>query len=72
MLPINPDTPPPPGPRYPFGDLQAGQSFDLPPGGSINGLRAAASRYGKRTGRRFTIRTLPGNIVRCWRLPDNA
>jgi hypothetical protein len=60
-----------PKPRYPFADMRPGQSFVLPPGASLNGCRAAASRYGKHHGQTFSIRTLPTRpvpVVRCWRV----
>lgn len=54
------------GRKYPFGDMQIGDSF------AVNGdirtrLVSAASRYGARNNKKFSIRK-DGDAFRCWRI----
>jgi hypothetical protein len=51
---------------YPFGQLEVGDSFPL--GNAIlENVRAAASYYGTRHGKKFTVRKTPAGS-RCWRV----
>jgi hypothetical protein len=62
---------------YPFGEMEIGQSFSVPLSGDVlpnsktveyNRVRAAASGYGKRSGKTFALRIdREANLLRCWR-----
>jgi hypothetical protein len=63
--------------KYPFAELQVGDSFAIPLAGIMrsNGdlavvrLGAAAVSYARRYGGKFTVRTdRENNSARCWRL----
>lgn len=85
MFKIEKDVPLPQGAgrgwrKYPFCDMEVGDSFLVPRDevklrsvGSNGRLGAAtiytaASQYGRRLGRRFTARKLPDGSVRVWRV----
>ena len=51
--------------RYPFGDMQPGESFMVAE--DQRNVASAASDYGKRHGRVFVTRKVPGG-TRCWRI----
>lgn len=53
--------------RYPFKDMQVGDSFLLPPGVKRTAVNVAALRYGRKHGMKFTIRKVPEGF-RCWRI----
>ena len=53
-------------PIYPLGDMEVGDSF-LVPGEKRSSLRSAIQMYGKRYGKRFSLRTVDGG-QRVWRL----
>jgi len=50
-------------PKYPFADMEVGQSFEIPANG-----RTAASVYGARTNKKFATRKMEDGTFRCWRL----
>lgn len=56
---------------YPFGDMEPGDSFFVPPGENAertkNNVRCAAKAFGRRKGWKFTVRK-DGEGVRVWRL----
>lgn len=64
--------------KYPFAELQVGDSFAVPLAGSImlgkgdvavGRISAAAVAYARRYGGKFTVRTdRENNVARCWRL----
>ena len=63
---------------YPFPDMEVGDSFAVPLSGdkhlkggdmTANRVGLAARRFGRLTGRKFTIRTVrEEGVVRCWRI----
>lgn len=52
--------------RYPFAQMEPGQSFVAPPSEN-KGVRSAAHSYGKRHGQTFTCRRQDDGAVRVWR-----
>lgn len=60
--------PPEPSRRntWPFSEMEVGDSF-LVPDESSQSARSCAVQFSKRTGRKFSIRTIDGEI-RCWRI----
>ena len=82
MIEIDKSTPMPPKtvgrPRkYPFGELQVGDSFTVPLVGimlrngdrAVGRLTAAAIAYSHKYGGKFTVRTdRENNVARCWRV----
>ena len=63
------------GRKYPFNELQAGESFFVPlTEGHQQYIRSLAWAYGKKHGVKFTCSTLTENGVRgmrVWRLPES-
>lgn len=63
--------PPATGSKYPFTEMEIGDSFFLPDNGddtnTMPRLRGAASAHAKKFGKRFATRAVEGGI-RCWRL----
>ncbi len=53
--------------KYPFPDMEIGDSFCVP-GDRRNTLSVAASLYGKRNGLKFTVSCQGDGRVRCWRV----
>ena len=54
--------------KYPFSEMQVGDSFFVPVGDATRAqVSNAASPWGKKHGRRFTVRTVDGGC-RCWRV----
>ena len=57
--------------RYPFGQMEVGDSFWLPIGQNEeqtkNNIRCAASAYGRRKNMRFSVRKSEGGL-RVWRV----
>lgn len=53
--------------KYPFGDMEVGDSFVLPKDIKRQTVSVAAMRYGRQTGKTFTIRKVPEGFC-CWRL----
>lgn len=53
--------------RYPFADMQVGDSFLVPEGVKRSNVSVAAKRYGDRHGAAFTVRKVPEGL-RCWRI----
>jgi hypothetical protein len=51
---------------YPFQFMQLGEWFRVP-AGLAEKMRRAASAAGKRTGKRFTVRTQRDGTAICWR-----
>ena len=52
--------------KYPWNELDVGQSFFVP-GVAANNFASQASRAGKTYGRRFVVRSMDGGI-RVWRV----
>lgn len=53
--------------KFPFKDMEVGDSFLIPAGVARSTAQTAAIRYGKPLGKRFTIRKTPEGD-RCWRV----
>ena len=63
--------------KYPFPDMEVGDSFAVPLSGektekyddrATSLLRGAALNYGRRTGMEFVVRTVrEEGVARCWR-----
>ena len=54
--------------RYPFNDMQVGDSFAVPEGIARTAVNIAAMRYGNKHGCKFTVRQMPDRTLRCWRI----
>lgn len=65
-LPIDKNVPLPR--RFPFADMQVGDSFAVPPDVKRPAVTVAAMRYGRKHGMKFTIRLTPDRSLRCWRV----
>ena len=66
MIKIDKDFPLPT--KYPFEQMEVGDSFALPPSASRENVAAATSRYGKNHKKIFTVRKSNDGTFRCWRL----
>lgn len=53
--------------RYPFGKMEVGDSFSIPIG-SRQRLSSAASWFGRRNQKRFSVLKLSDTEARCWRI----
>lgn len=53
--------------KYPFPEMEAGDSFGFP-GDKLETVSAAASTYRRRHGRKFSVRKMPDGSGRCWRV----
>lgn len=53
--------------RFPFEQMEVGDSFAVPSGVPRTTISIAALRYGRKHGAKFTTRTLPDGTIRCWR-----
>jgi hypothetical protein len=65
-LPIDKNVPLPR--RFPFADMQVGDSFAVPPDVKRPAVTVAAMRYGRKHNMKFTIRLTPDRNLRCWRV----
>ena len=54
--------------KWPFSDMEIGDSFALPENVRRTTVSVAAMRYGRTTGKKFTVRKMPDKTFRCWRL----
>ena len=54
--------------RYPFDEMEVGDSFALPPGVARNTVSVAAGRYGEKHAMKFTVRRMDDKTLRCWRV----
>jgi hypothetical protein len=66
MLPIEKNVPIPA--RYPFGEMEVGDSFAIPLGVARNTVTVAAGRYDDKHNMKFTVRRMADNTLRCWRI----
>lgn len=55
--------------RYPFADMEIGDSF-VAPAEENKGVRSAAHSYSKRHGKTFTCHRQVDGTVRVWRVAD--
>lgn len=54
--------------KWPFKDMQVGDSFAVPKDISRTTVSIAALRYGRKHGMKFTVRTTTDRTLRCWRI----
>ena len=54
--------------KYPFAQMEVGDSFAVPPKVKRSAVTVAAKRYGVEHGMKFTVRQMPDKTFRCWRL----
>lgn len=54
--------------KYPFDQMEVGDSFAVPPDTHRTTVSIAALRYGRKHGMRFVTRTMPDRTLRCWRV----
>ena len=54
--------------RYPFDQMEVGDSFAVPEGINRTRVSVAAMRYGREHKMKFTVRQMPDRSLRCWRL----
>jgi hypothetical protein len=54
--------------RYPFADMQVGDSFAVPPTIKRQAVAVAALRHGIKHGMKFTVRLTTDRTLRCWRV----
>ena len=54
-------------PKYPWKELEVGESFLFPEGLGESGIHSNAQSTGKRLNRKFAIRKTPEGY-RCWRI----
>ena len=59
---------PVPLPLYPFHQMKVGDSFALPPDKKQTTVITAATRFGQKSGMKFTIRKMEDGSYRCWRI----
>ena len=54
--------------KYPFHQMQVGDSFAVPPDIRRQTVSVAALRYGRNHGMKFVVRMMPDRSYRCWRI----
>jgi hypothetical protein len=54
--------------KFPFKDMQVGDSFAVPPNVKRPAVNVAAMRFGRKHGMKFTVRQMPDKSFRCWRI----
>ena len=65
-LPIDKGIPMPK--RYPFAEMDVGDSFAVPATIHRTTVSIAAKRFGDKHGVKFATRKLPDGTLRCWRV----
>jgi hypothetical protein len=53
--------------RFPFEQMEVGDSFAVPPDVHRTTVSIAALRYGRKHGAKFSTRKTPDGTIRCWR-----
>jgi len=53
--------------KYPFDEMEVGDSFLIPEGVKRHTVAVAALRYWRKTGKKFTTRKVPEGYC-CWRV----
>jgi hypothetical protein len=53
--------------RFPFEQMEVGDSFAVPDGLNRTTVSVADNRYCKKNDREYITRTIPDKTVRCWR-----
>lgn len=54
--------------KYPFKDMQVGDSFVIPADIKRHTVNVAALRFGRKHGMKFTVRKIPEGGYACWRI----
>lgn len=54
--------------RFPFADMEVGDSFAIPAETRRSAVNVAAKRFGVKHGMKFTVRLMPDRSLRCWRI----
>lgn len=54
--------------RYPFAQMEVGDSFAVPEGVSRTAVSISALRYSRKHGGKFTVRLMLDRSLRCWRI----
>lgn len=54
--------------KYPFDEMEVGDSFAVPPDIHRTTVAIAALRYGRKHGVKFVIRMMDDRTHRCWRI----
>lgn len=54
--------------RYPFAEMEVGDSFAVPSHINRTTVSIAAMRYGRDHKMKFTVRLMPDRSYRCWRI----
>lgn len=54
--------------KFPFADMNVGDSFSVPTTIKRSTVNVSAKRYGDKHGQKFTIRIMPDRTLRCWRI----
>lgn len=54
--------------RYPFAEMEVGDSFEVPENVKRTAVSVSAKRYGDKHGMKFTVRLTPERKFRCWRV----
>lgn len=53
--------------RYPFEQMEVGDSFAIPTSIKRQTVSVAARRYGDKHNKTFVTRKMPDGTIRCWR-----
>ena len=54
--------------KYPFMEMEVGDSFAIPEGHNDRSIKTYASTIGKKMGIKFKIYKTPDGTYRCWRV----
>lgn len=54
--------------KFPFEEMEVGDSFVVPPDTHRTTVNIAAKRFGDKHGMKFATRTMPDGTLRCWRI----
>jgi len=54
--------------KFPFKDMQVGDSFAVPHDVKRPAVTVSAMRFGRKHGMKFTVRQMPDKSFRCWRI----
>lgn len=54
--------------KYPFAEMNVGDSFVVPAKVNRSAVNVAAMRFGRKHGMKFTVRLTKDGTLRCWRI----
>jgi hypothetical protein len=54
--------------KFPFGQMEVNDSFEIPKEVNRQTVSTAAARYSRKTGKKFITRVMPDKTFRCWRV----